>query len=334
MNDLTGPFLEFVHAQLEILDASLTAANQPVHNRPWFAAMQFVQECMVSIGDEPIGDDYLEQDWFGDVLLATTRWYRSRYGSDLLESPRENILGVVAAFGMPLKLAIPRVSQFDTDKVAVKRLVFADGVLDEEDSMTWTSPRPNLDGLKGGVAQQLRDDVLRTSTSLRQIHRRLLFADITTTEGRELASSIEGHLEKAAADIHSARYSAAIWEVHLCVEKTIKVFLQQRKGSFPHSHDLAVLVAEAETAGLPSCAHLNLRAMPPHGDAIRHRYAELPAPSFESMMGIYDAALRVTAHVAKDLKPGEFTSSLTDLHIRALPWHPKWKEARAVDESA
>src|SRR5438067_1566564 len=112
MTDITGEFRDFIHSQLEILDARLIAAHQPVHSRPMLAAMQFVTGCVARIGDEEVGDDFLLRDWFGDILAVTTKWYRSRYGDELLETPGDKIQGVVAAFGTALDLRIPRISEF------------------------------------------------------------------------------------------------------------------------------------------------------------------------------------------------------------------------------
>lgn len=289
------------------------------------AAMQFVKECLVSIDDKEVEDDFLVRDWFGDILLVTTKWYRNRCGDELLKTQGDQIHGVVSAFGTPLGLRIPRISEFKTTKPAVKRIVFADGVLDEEDPMEWVTPAPRISDSGSQAACVLQDAVERISTALRQIYRRILVADFTSTKERDLASSVEGHLEKAAADIQSSRHGAAVWEVHLCIEKILKVFLQQAGTTVPQSHDITRLVAEAEQAGLPSCGHLNLQRLPPHGDAIRHRYAELPAPTFENIMEIYDIAIHLVAHVADSLKQSSF-AEYKELYIQALPWHPKWKQ--------
>ena len=133
MDKLQGEFLETIHEQLEILDTRLSFWNQPVHGRPMMSAMMFVKECIVTINDEKIDDDFLVKDWFGAILRVTTDWYTTRYGEEMLESPRNELQGIVAAFGIPLSLQIPRISQFETDKPAIARIVFADGVLADED---------------------------------------------------------------------------------------------------------------------------------------------------------------------------------------------------------
>tara|TARA_R110002111_G_scaffold262878_1_gene342634 strand:- start:26453 stop:27454 length:1002 start_codon:yes stop_codon:yes gene_type:complete len=333
MKNIEGEFRDFIHSQLVILDAMLIEANEPVHGRPMRASMLFVTECIVSINDEEIDDDFLLQDYFGDILAVTTQWYRIRYGSELLKTPSDNIHGVVAAFGTPLSLQIPRIPEFGTPKTAVKRMVFADGVLDEENPMEWVTPAPDFGDFKTEATRALREDVTRVSSALRQVYRRILVADFSSSEERNLASSVEGHLEKSAADIESSRYGAAVWEIHLCVEKILKVFLRQTGAYVPHSHDVSKLVTAAEEAGLPSCGHLNLHQLPPDGDAIRHRYEELPSPTFKEIMEIYDVAIHVTAHVAGALKQSSFAEN-KEFYIKALPWHPKWKKNQSenIDE--
>lgn len=325
MKNHEGDFRDFIHSQLEILDAKLIQTNEPVHGRPMLAAMLFVDECIVSINGEEVGDDFLLKQHFGDILAITTKWYRIRYGNELLKTPFDTIRGVVSAFGTPLSLQIPRIPKFDTPKPAVMRIVLADGVLDEENPLEWVTPAPDFGVSNAEATRRLREDVTRVSSALRQVYKRILTADFVSPEEQSLASSVQGHLEKCAVDIESRRYGAAVWEIHLCVEKILKVYLRQTGANVPHSHNITRLVNDAEQAGLPSCSHLNLQQLPPDGDAIRHRYEEIPSPTFEEIMKIYDVAIHVTAHVAGALKQNSFAEN-KEFYIQALPWHPKWKQ--------
>ena len=193
--------------------------------------------------------------------------------------------------------------------------------------MKWVSPAPNLSGLEKPAADAIRKSVARNATALRQIYRRTAVAKYPSEIERNLAMSIEGHAEKAAADIQSKNYGAAIWETHLGIEKILKVFLRQATGGAAHSHDLTKLIIKAEQAGLPSSAHLNLDKLPSHDDANKHRYAEIPAPSFEQVMEFYEIAILAIAHVAGSLTPGPF-AEYGDLYIQALPWSAKWKQSQ------
>lgn len=330
MERIQGKFLEFIRNQIPILDTHLSEGNQPIHNRPMMSAMMFVKECMVSIDDKEIDDDFLVEDWFAEILQVTTSWYRERFGNEMLESPPDEILGVVGAFGTPLSLRIPRISEIETDTPAIKRIVFADGVLAEEDAMKWVSPAPNLSGLEDAIADAVRENVARNVTALRRIYRRTTVADYASQENRSLAESVEGHVAKAAADIQSNNFGQAIWELHLGIEKILKVYLRQANGKSPFIHDLPTLIADAEAAGLPSCAHLNLHTLPPEKDAIKHRYADLPAPNFTDMMKIYETAISAIADIAGSLTPGSF-AAYGDLYIKALPWSAKWKRTQTAN---
>lgn len=328
MKDYEREFRDFIQSQLEVLDAKLSQLNEPIHGRPMLAAMLFVEECIVSINGEEVGDDFPLKDYFGDILAITTQWYRIRYGKELLKTPPDTIRGVVSAFGTPLSLQIPRIPKFDTPNPAMMRIVFADGVLDEENPMEWLTPAPDFGDSNSMATNVLREDVTRISSALRQIYRRILAADFTSPEEQSLASSVEGHLEKSATDIESRRHGSAVWEIHLCVEKILKVYLRQAGANVPRSHNIARLITEAEQKGLPSCGHLNLQQLPPDGDAIRHRYEEIPSPTLEEIMKIYDVAIHVTAHIAGALKQSSFAVN-KEFYIQALPWHPKWKQAQA-----
>lgn len=203
--------------------------------------------------------------------------------------------------------------------------MFADGVLAEEDPTKWITPTPSIGVLNGNT--ELRKQVVRIANALRQVYHRLLVADLISSDARELALSIQGHLEKAAGDIQSGQHGAAVWELHLSIEKALKVFLRQTGESIPQSHDLTKLVADAEQVGLPLCSQLNLQQLPHHSDAIKHRYAELAAPTFERIMEIYDIALHVTVHIAGAFKQSAFANH-KEFYIKALSWHPKWKQGQ------
>jgi HEPN domain-containing protein len=203
---------------------------------------------------------------------------------------------------------------------------FAKEVLGHEDPFDWIVPRPDLTGLGDAVAADVRQRVRTISNLTRRMNWGLSFASLAPGHLRDQCASIQGHVEKGVADICAGRYGAAVWEFHLAVEISLKLFLAQCGVSpIPHTHDLPGLIQHALDHDLPSIGHIAVNVLPSHNDAIRHRYSEISEPSLHTTMEIYETALRLVGHVGHSLEHHEL-SLREAVYLKALPWHPSRKQ--------
>ncbi|HET6323847.1 MAG TPA: HEPN domain-containing protein [Planctomycetaceae bacterium] len=318
-------FEEFLHEQLEIIDPMLCRSEEPIHGRPMTAAMFFVENCFVSSDGSPL-PEYLEEEWFGHILLITTRWYRARFGDELLAFPPKSTLALILLSGTALQVRIPSVPKKPGKKSGILQLFFARDVLDHENPLDWVIPCPDLEGMRLEVANEFRAHLQKICSLTRRIDWGLTWAGFKTDEHSQLCRSVQGHLEKAITDICAGRRGTGIWEIHLAIEKALKVYLLQRTMSdAPHTHDIIQLLELAQASGLGEVDPNALSQLPCADDAIKHRYSEVREPSLHRMVEIYESAIGVVATVADCLEHHPFVLKHESLYIRALPWHPSRK---------
>jgi HEPN domain-containing protein len=318
-------FRHFLEQQLKFIDEILSRLGRRVSERPMMASMYFVEHCIVDSDKRP-PPDYLEQEWFGRILEITTGWYRDRFGAGLLEIPDSFTGAVVSLFGTAFQVRIPNFPTLPGEKSGTVVVFFAQEVLGHEEPLDWVVPRPKLSGLSHEVAEEVLRHVRTVCNLTRKIDWGLTFALLATGQLRDQAQSILGHFEKGAADICGGRHGAAMWEFHLAVEISLKLFLGQRGVSpIPHTHELPVLVQLASSNGLPPTDPIILTELPTHTDAIKYRYSEIEEPPLHKAIEIYQAALRLVGHVADNLDHDKVLSPRKCVYLQALPWHPSRK---------
>lgn len=159
------------------------------------------------------------------------------------------------------------------------------------------------------------------------------WAPLPSETHQQLAAGISVHLDRAVVGVCDATgptAEIAIWELHLAVEKALKVFLAQKSIAVPNTHDLTRLRSLAKGGGLSTDAGRGIDNLPTHREANAHRYGEVPAPTPGYLMSAYLQALEVISRIARELDHGWISDHAT-IHIQALPWHPS--RAGQSDES-
>jgi hypothetical protein len=321
----SAEFQRFLERQLEFIDENLSKSEQAVHARPILASMLFVENCIIGPDDKP-PPGYLEHAWFGRICELTTRWYRKRFGRELLESPKAITAAVVSFFGTVFPVSVPSFPTVPGEETGTSVVFFAKEVLSHEEPLDWIVPRPDLSGLSNEVAEDVRNRVRTICNLTRKIEWGLSFALLGPGQLSDQCASIQGHFEKGVADICAGRRGAAIWDFHLAVEISLKLFLAQRGVSpIPHTHDLADLMQRASENGLPSTCHIKVNVVPSHTDAIKHRYSAIPQPPLHKTIEIYETALQLVGHVADALDHHDIALREV-VYLKALPWHPSRKQ--------
>ena len=139
-----------------------------------------------------------------------------------------------------------------------------------------------------------------------------------------MAAAITTHIGNAVSSFCDGREAAkqlAIWDLHLAVEKTLKVFLLHKGVSPPNIHDLADLEVRAREWSLLTPLEDLVSALPTGRDAVKYRYGELPVPAVGTFYEWYETALEVIDHLVNQLARGFFADHAS-ITIQALPWHP------------
>ena len=240
----------------------------------------------------------------------------------MLQTPESTINAVVLLFGTPFPLNIPMLPSVPGKEPWIKQLHFARDVLDHENPVEWIVPRPDV----CAISDEKRIHVLTQVTEICNLNRRayweLAFLTAKTDQIQKLHASIDGHLESGASGICNKHFGNAIWDLHLALEKVLKIFLAQHGCSdFPHTLNNFKLIELSCKRGLTPLDGIRFDLMPSSEDAIKHRYGEIEAPSLTEIFEVYKVTLAAIGHVATELDHHEF-GRRDHVYIRALPWAP------------
>ena len=310
-----------VREQMTLIDEILSKRGTSLTQRPFEAASLFVNECIVEIeGDTK--DDYWGKKWFADIYRWTEEWYRERYGDALKNEGKDNAKGITLVYGTPFPLDIPLTLTKPEEPGKTVWLIFPIEVMPEEDPVNWLQPKPNLQQLSEKQLTQLTEEIGFVASALRAINVNLMTAEYPSSSLQMLAGGITAHLKKAVQDILSGKpeqISVAYWEIHLAIEKTVKVFLKQKGQNPPNIHDLAKLREMADL--IINSTELNdcFEQCPSDKEAIKYRYGESDKVSSETAIQFYFNSLRIIVFYTKELHRKYIMNNARFL-IKSPPW--------------
>jgi HEPN domain-containing protein len=311
-----------VRDQMKIIDEILAKRGTALNQRIFDAAIFFVSECIIEIkGDTK--DDFWGKKWFSDIYHWTEDWYRERYGDALEDRERNQTIGVVRVYSTPFSLSIPLTLTKPEDPGKTAWLIFPITVMSDENPYEWIHPKPNLEQLTREDLESLKKEIDFVASSLRSINVNLMTAEYSASSLQMLGGSITAHLEKAVQDILSGKLeqiSVAYWEIHLAIEKTIKLFLRQKGHTPPNTHNLIELRGIAENDLSSTELDDSFSKCPKAKEAIGYRYGENQDVSSENAIEFYYASLRIISFYTKALHR-DIVMNNARILIKIPPWN-------------
>ncbi len=181
-------------------------------------------------------------------------------------------------------------------------MILPTSVHESEKTESFFAVRPNLESLGSTERADLQARVHDVVRWARSTNLALQSVSDLPPERDELAAGIWRHLDKAVSDLltlKSEGAAAACWELHLAVEKTLKVLLAQN-GRFRKGHVLKELAQSAEQEGLLHFPK-GINELPAWDLANRYRYAEASISVREAVKH-YFTALEVVYNVTSRVK--------------------------------
>ncbi len=137
-----------------------------------------------------------------------------------------------------------------------------------------------------------------------------------------MASGIITHLENAAKDIlkcDARGITYAFWELHLAIEKSIKILLLQQGSKNHHHHNLKKLFARARTEFNINIDDKKLANFPSSKEVIQYRYDEITGTTSEYATLIYRDVLDIVSTTTKALKR-TITMNNASFLLQMPPW--------------
>lgn len=312
---------EFIEYQLPIFDEILAEQQKPLAERPLAAAFHFVNYCVVEIkGNNK--ENFIEKEWFRTLYQLIKKWYQDRYAEAMKHQHDQKSLGMVLVYDTPFQFNIPL--SVAEEKEADDKMWFClpNSVLENENVLDWFTNKPNFTRMSEGDLESLRKKVSDISSFTRAIRVNLMSATLEKEELHKISGSIPAHIDKAVRDILSlndGRISTSFWEIHLAVEKALKLIILQNGHEHGNKHDLNKLCIIANNiSGIKLDCNL-FGKFPSDHEAIKQRYGEGNSFTIQQAVNNYIYALGVLANLT-DLLKRKFVLKNARFLIQIPPW--------------
>jgi HEPN domain-containing protein len=279
---------------VEGIDERLAAQNVPLESRVLLASALFAEHAIIDVPTEVKRQFFASPD-FRPFYQFINGWYANKYGAALKGQGFGGLIGTVLHRGVPFELHIPSTTSKVETPGESAWLQFPASVSDGEVPTSWLVAPPNLEQMPTDEKEDFTRRIVATGTALRTIRLNLMTATLTDDTSREWKRHIVPHLTAAAKHIKEHAAGIACWEVHLAVEKSLKLMALQKTGIYAKIHDLRKLLAQCP-ADLGKAVDASLLDVLPEEKAIMQlRYGEGVSIALEKVYEIYDAGLSVVA---------------------------------------
>ncbi|ORC33845.1 hypothetical protein B4O97_14370 [Marispirochaeta aestuarii] len=221
--------------------------SKPMSVRPYYATYALIENYItIKKGDSVISDkqDFENSIWFKYIYQNVLEWYRRRYGKRLLkERPSDFGHAVVRIYNDFFLVRIPYIlTRHNKDNSYW--IIYPSSVQRGENIIEYIQDPPNIVNLSESENQKLLKKLRKYIREIRTIRANLLTAKIEN-ENKDLKDSIMVHLKKSASLIvenkNSMALSLAFYELHMAVEKCLKIYISQ-KMQYPKTHDIRKLL--------------------------------------------------------------------------------------------
>lgn len=258
--------------------------------------------------------------FFEGLIPLVNDWYWDKYG-ELAKGPTDkNYSGIITPYGHPVLVRIPAT----TSKVEVPYetawLTFPDHLSKAESIVDMAQTKIDLERLSLDEMDKLSKEFSEVVSLTRKINLNINSAYGLDKDAANMAQGIWGHIEKSITDILSFKSSQAsigCWELHLAIEKTLKVYLKQALGVRMTGHDLNKLSSEINKHDA-SLDFSVIQSLPSDKDAIKMRYAEL-VKNVNAAVDYYKKALRLIEVVTSKYEK-KYTYNNASLLLKVAPW--------------
>jgi len=309
-----------VDEHMPYIDEILNEEKIPIFDRYMKAGLLFV-DIAISESSFSSKKDLLKSEvFFKRIVPLVNDWYFSKYG-ELARNPKNKVYsGIINPYGQPVLVRIPST----TKKVEVPGetvwLTFPDRLHESESLTDMIQTTLMMDRLSLEEKEVLLAEFSDIVSKTRSINLNLMSASELDEETKNMAHGIWSHFEKAILDILSFQdqiASIGCWELHLAIEKTLKVYLKQAEEKKYYGHDLSKLGKRVRNYN--SDIDLStIESLPSDKVAIQLRYSEIISSVYD-VVDYYKNALDLCATVTSRLKKRYILNNMAIL-LKRPPW--------------
>jgi len=318
--DANPELRKHIYEAMPLIDEWLAESEIAIHKRFMLAGRLFVDH-FVEKSTFDSKEELLSSEAYRVVFLPIFNdWYWDKYG-ELAKGPGKDVYcGLVLAYNTPVRILIPATTSRVVEPGKLAKLTFPDRLENYESIEDMLQVKFDLEKM----SEQERANFLRHSTKvvglIRSVNIDLNMASNLTPEAEKLSKGIWSHMEKAANDIltlTTERASIACWDIHLAVEKTLKVLIADKKGILEHGHNLKKLARKISDVE-PDINEDMFKNLPNDREAIKLRYAE-SIKSIADSLSYYHESLEIISVMAGKLEH-RFGIKNASITLRPAPW--------------
>ncbi|NTW89123.1 MAG: hypothetical protein HGB26_08455 [Desulfobulbaceae bacterium] len=306
--------VDAIKAYMPEIDKLLEEDNVPVFDRLFRAALLFVDLVVIDSSFDT-KQELIKSKAFSDAIIPPINdWYWDKYGSLMSRPTVRYFSGLVKLYSQPVKIEIPATLSKVEEEGKTAWLIFPDHLYEAEDVKKMFPGTISIDD------QQTIDDAAIVVKYTRSINLALNLVSGLSDEAKSMSSGIWGHFEKAISDILTFKNEVAsvgCWELHLAIEKSFKVVLNQKTGKKHTGHDLKTL-SKTLNKYLPNLDLSPINVLPSDKEAIKMRYSEQVRTVNEALR-FYKTSLlivyRITSAIDNDL-----TINNASFLLKKAPW--------------
>lgn len=285
------------------IDEILSEARIPIFDRYMRAGLIFV-DIAISGSSFDTKDELVKSEaFYKGIVPLVNDWYFAKYG-ELARNPKDKVYsGIVSPYGQPVLIKIPSTTSRVEVPGETAWLTFPDQLHESESLEDMIQTPLILDKMSLAEKEVLLAEFGDIVSKTRLVNLNLMSANELDEEAKNMAHGIWSHFEKAILDILSFQdqiASIGCWELHLAIEKTLKVYLKQAEGKKYYGHDLSKLAERVRGRNLGIDLSI-IESLPSDKDAIQLRYSELISGVYD-VVGYYKNALDLCATVTSKLK--------------------------------
>lgn len=290
---------------LNDIDLMLAEEGVPIQRRVFKAAMRFVRYTILEYRDKTC-KPYYGAVWFKALFNLINQWYHERYG-DLkrfkLTYSAVSAIGVVLIHDTPFEINIPFSISKKLDDGDIETC-FLNSIKDNEDVLKWIKDKPNLEFINKDEIDRLEEDLKHIGLAYRKINRALTSAVLEKKDKKDCFTILK-YLQTAAHYIMNQETSQSYWEVHMAIEKAVKLILKQNNRGCPPTHDLEKLRKLATNIKGVNLENEIFSMFPSDKEAINQRYGDGKAYSMQEAVSNYISACSVISILTGKLKKNE-----------------------------
>ncbi len=317
---MSNELKDYINEYMPHIDEVLAKKNIPIHKRFILAGTIFIEKAILNSNFKS-NKELLESEIYRECILPLINdWYYEKYGD--LAKGNDNIVytGIVLAYGQPIKLRIPATTTKIVEEGLLLEINFPDHLQESENIEKLIQQKFDLSKMGKESANIFESQIRNIVALTRSINLELSMASNLSHPSSDMAQGIWNHFEKAISDIltlKSELASIACWELHLAIEKSLKVLIHSRSGISIHGHNLNGLI-EFLSKYEQEIDSTSLSNLPSDKDAIKLRYAEIikqPIDAFNYYLIALEFVKDMTSRL--DYKINIKNGSIT---IKMAPW--------------